>query len=118
MQIFGNSQTIDISPDSGLEIMSGHPGTVVYLPPEALCTEAKYNAKIDVFSFGHLALFVAIQTFPKDLKPFNYTDDQGVLRPLTEVERRAQYIGDMYSKLGKDHHLVTLIKCCLIDAII
>lgn len=110
---FGNSQIIDISPESGLETMTGYPGTRVYLAPEALCTVAHYNVKLDVFSFGHLALFTAIQIFPIELTTPNYLDHQGGLRARTEVDRRRRYIDIMHTSLGHDHHLVALIERCL-----
>lgn len=111
---FGNSQIIYLSPDSaGLETMTGYPGTRVYLAPEALCTVGHYNAKLDVFSFGHLALFTAIQLFPIELKTPTYYDHQGGLRARTEVDRRRRYIDIMHSNLGHDHCLVALIERCL-----
>lgn len=41
------------------------PGTLAYMPPEALIEEPKYDVQLDIFSFGHLALYVAIQQFPQ-----------------------------------------------------
>lgn len=108
---FGNSQVID--PGSGLKTMTGYPGTRVYLAPEAHCTVGRYNAKLDVFSFGHLGLFTTIQRFPIEIKTPNYFDYQGGLRARTEVDRRRQYVDIMHSNLGRDHHLVALIECCL-----
>jgi len=108
---FGNSQVID--PGSGLKTMTGYPGTRVYLAPEAHCTDARCNAKLDVFSFGHLGLFTAIQIFPVELKTPNYFDNQGHFLPRTEVGRRRQYVDIMHSNLGHDHHLVALIERCL-----
>lgn len=108
---FGNSQIID--PGSGLKTMTGYPGTRVYLAPEAHCTVGSYNAKLDVFSFGHLALFTAIQCFPTEIKPPTYFDYQGGLLARTEVDRRRQYVDIMHSNLGRDHCLVALIEHCL-----
>ena len=59
---FGNSRIIT------LEIartLSQFPGTLVYMPPEAADTEdlSHYGPSLDVFSFGHLTLFVALQVY-------------------------------------------------------
>ena len=41
------------------EELTRDPGTAVYMPPEA--SEGSYSYSLDVFSFGHLALFIATQ---------------------------------------------------------
>ena len=56
---FGNSRIMTTDPTIQLESSSGLPGTLVYLPPEA--HTCNYNAKIDIFSFGHIALFVCLR---------------------------------------------------------
>jgi hypothetical protein len=33
------------------------------MPPEALSSSSRYGPSLDVFSFGHLALFVVLQVF-------------------------------------------------------
>ena len=41
-----------------------HPGCVLYMPPEALKAEARFNSKGDVFSLGVLMLQIATQANP------------------------------------------------------
>ena len=111
---FGNSQFFDIDPSSSLKNLSNVPGTLLYMPPEALHDEARYNTKLDIFSYGQLALFTAAQTFPSSLLPFNYygTRPSGGRKPLlarTEVERRRKY----FDILGDQHPLTNLIETCL-----
>ena len=36
-----------------------------YMPPEALKEKASCTPKLDIFSFGHLALYTANQEFPE-----------------------------------------------------
>ena len=57
----GNSCIIDIKPGQMARTLSRYPGTVVYMPPEALDEKHCYGPSLDVFSFGHLALYAAIQ---------------------------------------------------------
>ena len=54
---FGNSRFLpkDFNPAR----LSKMPGTMVYMPPEA--TTQHYGTKLDIFSFGHLALFTLTQ---------------------------------------------------------
>ena len=83
------------------------------MPPEASTAPAKFNRKLDIFSFGHLALFTATQVFPRVLLPATFIDDDEELRARTEVGRRRSYIDLLVQQLHENHNLVTLIKQCL-----
>ena len=111
----GNSRIADIPPGQLAQTMTrGIPGTLVYMPPEALGSTSRYGPPLDMFSFGHLALFTANQVFPKDLLPPNYQDPWSKkLTARTEIERREQYISMLHAKFGKTHPLVALINSCL-----
>ena len=80
------------------------------MPPEASSDHARFNKKLDIFSFGHLALFTATQVIPCDLFSV-YDDDRSCFR--TEVERRQRYINHLEQQLDGDDNLVKLIKQCL-----
>ena len=58
---FGNSRIINIPPGQLAQTLSRVPGTPLYMPPEALSSAARYGPSLDVFSFGHLALFTLTQ---------------------------------------------------------
>ena len=109
---FGNSRIIDVDPACSSEFISTSrvPGTTIYMPPEASSDHAKFNKKLDIFSFGHLALFTATQVLPYNLLPV-YDDDKSCYR--SEVERRQKYIDQLEQQLGGDHDLLKLIKQCL-----
>ena len=55
----GNSRIIEPGPIA--TILSKAPGTKDYMPPEALEQRPHYGPSLDVFSFGHLALYVLTQ---------------------------------------------------------
>ena len=57
----GNSRIADMRPGQMVRTLSALPGTLVYMPPEALDNKHRYGASLDVFSFGHLALFTITQ---------------------------------------------------------
>ena len=42
------------------------PGTQVYMPPEAFYDPPQYGPQLDIFSFGHLALFTITQVRKKE----------------------------------------------------
>ena len=57
----GNSRIVNIQPGQLAQTLSRNPGTLVYMPPEALSAAARYGPSLDVFSFGHLGIFVGLQ---------------------------------------------------------
>ena len=58
----GNSRIADVEPGRLAQTMTaGIPGTMVYMPPEAVGSKPRYGPPLDMFSFGHLSLFTAIQ---------------------------------------------------------
>ena len=96
-------------------------GSQLYMPPEAFESPPRYDTSLDMFSFGHLALFTATQVYPEVLPPhYKVTYDGSVHEYVfarNEIERRQ----DSFTRLkdmGKkevDEKLVQLIKECLHD---
>ena len=64
---FGNARIVNLQPGQLARTLSRLPGTLAYMPPEALAANSRYGPSLDVFSFGHLALFtinqVCVTTF-------------------------------------------------------
>ena len=108
---FGNSRIVNIDPKWSSEITSTThvTGTIIYMPPEACSDHARFNEKLDIFSYGHLALFTCTQVLPSSLLSV-YDDDNDCFR--TEVARRQNYI-DKLERQPESHSLVNLIKQCL-----
>ena len=108
---FGNFRFFDADPSSSLKTMTNEPGTLLYMPPEACDEDARYNTKLDIFSYGHLALFTATQVFPSSMLPVAFRGLGGERQMLarTEVERRKKY----FDMLGDRHPLTKLIEQCL-----
>ena len=59
----GNSRIVTVEPLKLAKSLTLVPGAVVYMPPEAFERTVPYGPKLDVFSFGHLALFTLIQVW-------------------------------------------------------
>ena len=57
----GNSRIVNIEPGQLAQTLSQNPGTTTYMPPEALTTKAQCGTSLDIFSFGHLGIFVGLQ---------------------------------------------------------
>ena len=105
---FGNSRIIQST-----KPMTQAPGTLVYMPPEALDASPKYSDRLDIFSFGHLALYTLIREFPKNLLPATYISE-GKLIARNEIERRGPYMEKLNATLPEtDHQLYHLTVQCL-----
>ena len=110
----GNSRITNIPPGQLAQTMSRIPGTLVYMPPEVLSSNPRYGPPLDMFSFGHLTLFTAIQVFPKDLLTPTYQDPRtNRVKGRSELERRGKYIDVLHENFEKRHPLVVLIEGCL-----
>ena len=96
------------------------PGTFIYMPPEVTASAApnkersKYSSSIDIFSLGIVSIFTLGQTFPCDLLEPTYMDKQsGLLKARTELERRSEYMQQIYPLLRQGHPLIQMIQQCL-----
>ena len=68
------------------------PGTMHFMPPEALKNNPIYGTPLDVFSYAGIVLFVANQKWPTPTE-LTYTDSKTkLLLARTEVQRRLHYI--------------------------
>ena len=106
----------------GAATMTKAPGAGVYMPPEALEAKSddredreksKYDASIDIFSFGIVSLFTLSQMFPCDLLAPTYRDKEKKIVGRSELERREKYIKIIYQQLTKTHPLAVMITKCL-----
>ena len=102
--------------------MTKGPGAIIYMPPEAMESKpgeenkdkkSKYDASIDIFSFGVVAIFTLCQTFPCDLLAPNYRDERRRIVGRTELERRERYMRMIYRQLREKHPLLQMIEGCL-----
>ena len=57
----GNSRIMSLTPGQPAQTLTKIPGTTVYMAPEALSNSHRYGPSLDVFSFGHLCLYVLTQ---------------------------------------------------------
>ena len=61
----GNSRMVTMRPGQMARTLTEFPGTLVYMSPEALDDRHQYGPSLDIFSFGHLALFTLTQVRTK-----------------------------------------------------
>ena len=101
-----------IVPRLRVSTMTKAPGASIYMPPEALEDESRYDVTIDIFSLGVLAIFTLSQMFPNPLAAA-YMDDSGRMVGRTELERRSNYMQEVRRQFREGHPLVQMIQRCL-----
>ena len=86
------------------------PGTVDFMPPEALLETPEYGTSLDIFSYGGLILHVINQEWPT---PLHYVETDSITKTLialSEAERRREHIKKMPTTPAD---LLKIVKQCL-----
>ena len=86
------------------------PGTVDFMPPEALLEVPEYGPPLDIFSYGAMILHVVNQEWPKPLHYVITDPKTRKMVALSEVERRQQH---MEKITGTQPDLKPLVEQCL-----
>ena len=92
--------------------MTKAPGTVDFMPPEALDNTPVYGPPMDVFSFAGIILHTFNQQWPSPSKQVQFDPKTRRRVALSEVERRQQYLDKM---IGEAEVLRPLVEECLDD---
>ena len=92
------------------------PGTIAYMPPEAMEDPPVYTHKLDSFSFGVLAVQIITHLFPEPGSRFRIIDTIGPLSgrvraEIPETERRQSHI----ELIDPTHPLLPVALDCLKD---
>jgi len=113
---FGMSKVADANPR--MTPMTMCPGTLAYMPPEALDDPPVYTKKLDCFSFGVLDIQILTRQFPEPsqrFKTMETTDPRfptGQIKvPVPELERRQSHI----DLVNQAHPLLPVALNCLKD---
>jgi len=88
------------------------PGTVIFMPPEALSVNPRYGKPVDVFSFGCVTIHVMTHIWPVPKDETQVDEATGKKSVLSEVERRDFYLENIQEPV----HLIKLITQCLQDS--
>lgn len=105
-----------VPPQHLAQTMTRVPGTIPYMPPEAVRPNYPYTEKLDIFSFGHLALYMMIQEEPYyDLLSPTYFDpsEPTIIKGRSELERRKLYLDKLHLKFTSSHDISSMIQHCL-----
>ena len=87
---FGMSKMVDINPRMTRNKQTMCPGTLAFMPPEALLSKPIYSDKIDVFSTGVLMVQIVTRKFPNPGNAHKTMKDgsKWVQVSIPELERR------------------------------
>ena len=86
------------------------PGTVDFMPPEALLKTPEYGPPLDIFSYGGVILHVVNQEWPEPLHYVMTDPKTGKMLALSEAERRQQHMNKI---TGTPADLQPLVEHCL-----
>ena len=109
---FGMSKLLSVSPR--MTPYTTCPGTLVYMPPEALRDPPVYSKKIDSFSFGVVEIQIMTRRFPDPGPASEMVEDQHyrvgrISVPIPDSERRQSHI----DLIDPAHPLLTMALRCL-----
>ena len=92
--------------------MTKAPGTVDFMPPEALAAteNVNYESELDVFSFGCVMLHTLSHQWPTPSEPVVTNPVTLNMTAKSEVERRSSYFDRIEDRAGM---LIPTIKSCL-----
>ena len=89
------------------------PGTLDFMPPEAMVKNPQYDTSLDIFSYAGIVLHVINQKWPAPCEPvLRNPNNNKPIAALSEVERRQKWL-DKMSGTGKV--LEPLVVACLND---
>ena len=84
------------------------PGTVTFMPPEALSHNPTYGKPVDVFSLGCVTIHIMTHKWPVPKDEIHIDKRTGRKSALSEIERREHYLG-----LIQPQQITDCIKQCL-----
>lgn len=107
---FGMSKLVSVSPR--FTPLSLCPGNSLYMSPEALRQPPKYSTKLDVFSWGVLAIQIMTRLFPNPGPEFNTVEesDGRIIHEVIPEQKRRQSHIDL---IDPQHPLLHLAVKCL-----
>ena len=103
---FGVSRIVSKS----IKTLTITPGAQYIMPPEAMEENPKYTSKLDIFSFGVLALYVMLQKCP--LPKDSSLTKAHVSKKQIAIGKRAVYINELKAM---DRSVARVVENCLMD---
>ena len=106
----GVAKVINVEDTKSKQYLTKAPGTVHFMPPEALVDDPQYDTSLDVFSYGGITLYTVTGKWPKPTAMAKYDPVTHQVRGFSEVERRQEHLDKM---TGEAEVLKPLVEACL-----
>ena len=106
----GVAKVVQADSKATKSMLTKAPGTVDFMPPEALKDNPVYGTSLDVFSYGGIVLHVVNQEWPTPTSLAEYDPKKRRVVGFDEVQRRQKYLDKM---TGEAKVLKALVKACL-----
>ena len=106
----GVAKVINVEDTASKQYLTKAPGTVHFMPPEALEDNPQYDTSLDVFSYGGITLYTVNGKWPKPTAPTKLDPVTRHIRGFSEAERRQEYLDKM---TGEAEVLRPLVEACL-----
>ena len=98
---FGNARIVNLQPGQLARTLSRLPGTLAYMPPEAVSVNAHYGLSLDIFSFGYLALFTLNQVCL--ISVAGYNAPVNYMPHLSQLEDKTDGHGGRFDNIFNQH---------------
>ena len=113
----GDLGTVRFVDPKRLSRMTKTPGTIDFMPPEALAADdnIKYERELDVFSFGCVMLHTLSHQWPTPSEPVVTDPITSKMKAKSEIERRSSYFDEILDKIDRKRSgvLIPMVKSCL-----
>lgn len=106
----GVAKVVQADSKATKSVLTKAPGTVDFMPPEALKDIPVYGTSLDIFSYGGIVLHVVNQEWPTPTSSTEYDSKKQRVIGFDEVQRRQKYLDKME---GGTEVLKPLVKACL-----
>ena len=106
----GVAKIINFDDKNSRNYQTKAPGTLDFMPPEALEDKPQYDTSLDVFSYGGITLHTVNGKWPKPTALTKYDPVTRQAKAFTEVERRQEHLDKM---TGEAEVLRPLVEACL-----
>ena len=88
----GVAKVINVEDTASKQYLTKAPGTVYFMPPEALEDNPQYDTSLDVFSYGGITLYTVNGKWPKPTVPTKLDPVTHQIRGFSEAECCQEYL--------------------------
>ena len=106
----GVARIVNVDDTRSAQYLTKAPGTLHFMPPEAIQDKPKYSTSLDVFSYGGIVLHTVNGEWPTPKEATRYDTVKRQVVGFNEVERRREHLDKM---TGEAKALRPLVEACL-----